>query len=276
MRGMLTSADTNLAMYYRVAGMDCASCANKIEAAARAVRGVRSARVSLVAQELTVDAAPEALPELERTVNDLGYGLCRHGEQPHHAPTYRRALWLVVALNLGYGICEIFGALLADSQALLADALDFVGDGSITLLGLLAIGWPRVWRGRAALLQGIFLGALGVGVLVTTAYRVLILNGPAAELMGFVGLGALAVNVVAALLLMPHRTGDANVRAVWLFSRNDAIGNVAVVAAAVLVALTQTPWPDLAVAAGIATLFLHSAWAIIIDARRELREDARA
>ena len=264
---------------YRVYGMDCASCAAKIEAAARAVGGVRSARVSLAAQLLKVAADAEALPRLEQAVTDLGYGLQRHTDEAfpvHLNPAYRRALWIVVILNLGYGLCEIFGGLLADSQALLADALDFVGDGSITLLGLLAIGWPQAWRGRAALLQGIFLAALGLGVLATTAYRMFVLNEPTAELMGLVGLGALAVNVVAALILMPHRTGDANVRAVWLFSRNDAIGNAAVVAAAVMVALTQTPWPDLAVAAVIAALFLHSAWAIIADARRELQENRRA
>lgn len=260
---------------YRVTGMDCASCAGKIEAAARAVDGVRSARVSLVAQELVVAASAESLPELERAVRGLGYSLQRQGEERHQTAAYRRALWLVIILNLGYGVLEVAGGLIADSQALLADALDFLGDGSITLLGLIAIGWPRIWRGRSALLQGIFLAALGLGVLATTGYRVLVLNEPAAELMGLIGLGALAVNVVAALMLMPHREGDANVRAVWLFSRNDAIGNLAVVAAAVLVALTQTPWPDLAVALVIAALFLQSAWVIIRDARRELREDAR-
>ncbi len=282
MRGILTRSPMEPSgtptTIYRVTGMDCASCASKIEAAARTVAGVSSARASIVAQNLIVAADAEALPRLERAVADLGYSLTRHAESvpAHQSPAYRRALWIVIVLNLGYGVCEIFGGLLADSQALLADALDFVGDGSITLLGLLAIGWPMVWRGRAALLQGSFLAALGVGVLATTAYRVLVLNEPAAELMGLVGLGALVVNVIAALVLMPHRTGDANVRAVWLFSRNDAIGNMAVVAAAVLVALTQTPWPDLAVATIIATLFLHSAWAIINDARRELREGKRA
>ena len=105
---------------------------------------------------------------------------------------------------------------------------------------------------------GLFLGALGLGVLATTAYRVLVLNQPEAELMGLFGLVALAVNVAAAAVLIPHRTGDANVRAVWLFSRNDAIGNAAVVVAAGLVWLTGTAWPDLAVAAVIAGLFLQS------------------
>ena len=109
-------------------------------------------------------------------------------------------------------------------------------------------------------------------MLATTAYRVLVLSQPAAELMGILGLVALLVNVAAAVVLIPHRAGDANVRAVWLFSRNDAIGNAAVVLAAGLVAWTGTPWPDLVVAVVIAGLFLHSAWAIVQDARADLRE----
>jgi Co/Zn/Cd efflux system component len=109
-------------------------------------------------------------------------------------------------------------------------------------------------------------------VLVTTAYRVLVQQRPEAELMGILGLIALAVNVASAVVLIPHRTGDANVRAVWLFSRNDAIGNVAVVAAAGLVAWTRSPWPDLTVAGIISLLFLQSSWSIVRDARGDLRE----
>ena len=189
----------------------------------------------------------------------------------HATPAYRRALWIVVALNAGYGVVEIVGGFLADSQALKADALDFLGDGAITLLGLLAIAWSLAWRARAALIQGIFLGVLGLGVLANTAYRVLVEGQPAAELMGLFGAVAVVINVTAALVLLPHREGDSNVRAVWLFSRNDALGNVAVVIAAGLVALTGTRWPDLVVAAVVAALFLQSSWSIIAAARRDLR-----
>ena len=185
-------------------------------------------------------------------------------------PDYRRALTIVVVLNLGYGIIEMAGGFLSDSQALKADALDFVGDGLITLLGLLAIGWRPMWRARAALFQGLFLGALGLGVLISTALRVLARRPPEAELMGMFGIVALAVNIAAAVVLIPHRKGDVNVRAVWLFSRNDAIGNIAVVIAATLVALTQSPWPDLIVAMVIAALFLQSSWSIVRDARARL------
>jgi cation diffusion facilitator family transporter len=189
----------------------------------------------------------------------------------HITPAYKRALWIVVLLNVGYGIIEIVGGFISESQALKADALDFLGDGLITLLGLVAIRWSLVWRARAALAQGLFLGLLGLGVVVTTGYRVLVHRQPEAELMGVFGIIALAVNVTAAAVLVPHRTGDANVRAVWLFSRNDAIGNAAVVVAAGLVAWTDTPWPDLIVALIIAGLFLQSSWSIVRDAGRELR-----
>ncbi|WP_210335225.1 cation diffusion facilitator family transporter [Microvirga sp.] len=189
----------------------------------------------------------------------------------HVTSGYRRALWTVVVLNVGYGLAEIVAGFVSGSQALKADALDFLGDGTITLLGLIAIGWSLVWRARSALLQGVFLGLLGLGILVTSAYRVFVLQQPEAEIMGLFGVIALVVNVASAWVLLPHRSGDANVRAVWLFSRNDAIGNVAVIIAAGLVAWTATPWPDLVVAVVIAGLFLQSSWAIIKDARRDLR-----
>lgn len=196
-------------------------------------------------------------------------------ELEHASPGYRRALWAVVALNVGYGLIEGVGGFLADSQALKADALDFLGDGLITLLGLIAIGWSLIWRARSALIQGLFLGVLGLGVLANTAYRVILEGQPTAELMGAFGAVALVVNVVAALILIPHREGDANVRAVWLFSRNDALGNLAVVIAAGLVAMTDTRWPDLVVAAVVAGLFLQSSWSIVTAATRDLSTQDR-
>jgi len=196
------------------------------------------------------------------------------GDLTDATPAYKRVLWTVLLLNLGYGVIETVGGFLAGSQGLKADALDFLGDGTITLLGLLAIGWGHTWRARAALLQGTFLAVMGVGVLAATLYRVFVLQIPEAELMGVFGIGALMVNVTCAAILLKHRTGDANVQAVWLFSRNDALGNVGVIIAAVLVWLTGTVWPDLIVAAVIAGLFLQSAWKIIGSARHELIEAA--
>jgi Co/Zn/Cd efflux system component len=184
---------------------------------------------------------------------------------------YRRVLWTVVLLNAGYGVVQMAGGFISDSQALKADALDFLGDGSITLLGLLAFDWRPIWRARTALLQGLFLGGLGIAVLAGTVYRMLVQQEPEPGLMGAFALVGLFVNLTAAFVLVPHRTGDASARAVWLFSRNDALGNIAVVIAAGLVALSGTPWPDLAVAAAIAGLFLQSAFSIVSDARLEMR-----
>ena len=189
----------------------------------------------------------------------------------HREPGYRRALSIVVLLNLGYGIVEMVGGFFSGSQALKADALDFLGDGLITFLGLLAIGWSLAWRARAALIQGLFLGALALGVLVNATYRVLAQQQPDAELMGILGLVALTVNIAAAAVLVPHRLGDAHVRSVWLFSRNDAVSNLAVVVAAGLVAWTGTPWPDLMVAFVIAGLFGHSSISIVNEARSDIR-----
>ena len=237
---------------FAVVGMDCAADAAEIESAARAIEGVETAKVSTALHVLNVTAetaeTAEVFGNVERAVRSLGYdlrALASDSEQgvsvPSIAPAYRRALWIVVLLNLGYGIAEGVGGFIADSQALKADALDFVGDGLITFLGLLAVGWSLAWRARMALVQGVFLGLLGLGVLASTAYRVLITQQPEAGLMGMIGFGALLVNVAAALVLIPHRTGDANARAIWLFSRNDAIGNLAVVLSSGLVAWSGTP-----------------------------------
>lgn len=278
----------NDATRYRVTGMDCPSCAAKIEKAVRSV-GIEDVRVSIASQIMTLrpDDPTVQLAEVERAVTSIGYQLHEVNDsgvgepaefeqsanrQSHITPQYRRALWIVILLNVGYGIIEMIGGFFAGSQALKADALDFLGDGLITFLGVLAISWSLAWRARSALIQGLFLGALGIGVMISTGYRVIILNQPNAELMGVLGAIALIVNVLAAVALLPHRTGDANVRAVWLFSRNDAIGNVAVVIAAGLVAWMGTAWPDLVVAAIIAGLFLQSSWIIVTDARADLQE----
>ncbi len=189
----------------------------------------------------------------------------------HVAAAYKRALWFVVALNLGYGLAEVIGSLVSGSQAVQADALDFLGDGVISWLGLVAIGWSIASRAKAALLQGVFLGVLALGVVAGTIYRVVVTQQPEHVMMGGLALGALLVNVAAAAVLLPHRHGDANARAVWLFSRNDAIGNLAVVIAAALAWWTASPWPDLVVAFAVAGLFLQSSWSIVRDARSELR-----
>jgi len=200
-------------------------------------------------------------------------GSCGCAGEPtraQHDPAYRRVLLTVVALNLGFGLIELVGGFEADSQALKADSLDFLGDGSISLLGLLALAWSADARARVALSQGLFLGTLGIGVIVFAIWRAVHTTAPDAKLMGAIGVVALAINLGSALLLSRFREGDANVRAIWLFSRNDALANLSVIVAAGLVAWTGSAWPDLAVAGVIALLFLHSAYEIITGARREL------
>ena len=262
------------ALRYRISGMDCGRDATQIEGAARSA-GAQAVRVSLATHVMTIEASPDQIADIERAVAATGFDAERMGElddamPAHRTPAYRRALWTVVLLNVGYGIVEMVGGFLAESQALKADALDFIGDGLITFLGVLAIGWSIAWRARSAYVQGMFLGLLGVSVLLATVYRLVVQTTPDAALMGAFGVGALIVNVLAVLPLLAHRHGDANIRAVWLFSRNDAIGNAAVVMAAGLVVWSGTAWPDLIVALGIAGLFLHSSWTIVRDARSDL------
>jgi cation diffusion facilitator family transporter len=205
--------------------------------------------------------------------NDAGGCGC-HGdpERADSDPAYRRALWIVVILNLGFAVVEAVGGFISNSQALKADSLDFLGDGSITLVGLLALAWNARARATVALAQGLFLAFLGVGVIGYAFWRALNAIPPEAELMGGIGVAALLVNVAAALVLSRFRDGDANVRAIWLFSRNDALANGAVILAAGLVAWTRSAWPDIAVAGVIALLFLHSAREIIIRALHDRRK----
>lgn len=282
------SASTSTARYF-VTGMDCTDCVAKIEKASRKVDGVHEVRVSLTSQILTLQIQDEqqTLAVVERTITNLGYQLNRlsaadgdatpdRARRSHLTGAYKRALWIVVLLNAGYGVIEIVGGFISDSQALKADALDFMGDGLISFLGLLAIAWRPVWRARSALIQGLFLGALGLTVCGTTIYRLFVQKEPEADLMGLFGFVALIVNVSAALVLLPHRAGDANARAVWLFSRNDALGNLAVVIAAGVVALTSSAWPDLVVAFVIASLFLQSSTSIVRDARQELSASSQS
>jgi Co/Zn/Cd efflux system component len=277
----MSAVRPSTSVQYRVIGMDCADDALEIREKAQLVAGVKSAKVSTGSHILTIERQGDdyVSSRLEEAVSSMGYRLHRIDDgqgswRSHVNPAYRRALWAVVALNVGFGIVELLGGVIAGSQALKADALDFLGDGLITLFGIVALGWSLAWRARSALLQGLFLGALGLGVLATTAYRVLVQQQPEAEVMGWIALAALVVNVLAALVLIPHRAGDANARAILLFSRSDAIGNVAVIVAALLVSWTGTPWPDLVVASIVASLFLHSAWAIVRDALADLRGSA--
>jgi len=182
---------------------------------------------------------------------------------------YRRRLWAVIAINAAMFVVEMGAGYLAGSQALKADALDFFGDSLTYGLSLAVIGAPLRVRSSAALFKGFSLLAMGLWVMGSTLYTVLVLGVPRAEVMGLIGLLALVANLASVLLLIRYREGDANVRSVWLCSRNDAIGNVAVMIAAVAVWATASGWPDVIVAVAMAGLFLSSAVQILSRAWRE-------
>ncbi|MEQ8818377.1 MAG: cation transporter [Thalassobaculum sp.] len=186
---------------------------------------------------------------------------------------YRRALWAVIAINAAMFAVEIGAGALSGSVALAADSLDFLADSLTYGLSLWVIGRPLVWRSRAALFKGLSLAVMGVGVFVATIWQTFVLGVPEAFVMSGVGALALAANVVSVVILFRWRDGDANVRSVWLCSRNDAIGNVAVVGAGVAVWLTASGWPDVIVAGAMALLFLRSAAAILRQSLEELRQD---
>lgn len=187
---------------------------------------------------------------------------------------YKRRLWIVIALNATMFLVEMGAGRLAGSQALQADALDFLGDALTYGISLAVIGASVRIRATAAIAKGASLFLMGAWVFGSTIHRVFYLGAPEAGIMGAIGLLALAVNTASVLLLMRYKDGDANVRSVWLCSRNDAIGNVAVMAAALGVWGTATGWPDLIVAGIMAGLFLSSAAQILRQALREWREAA--
>lgn len=182
-----------------------------------------------------------------------------------------RALWIALVVNAAMFGVELYAGAAADSRALQADALDFFGDAANYAISLAVAGMALAWRARAALLKGATLALLGAYVLVSAVWAAMRGASPEPQTMGMIGLLALAANVGVAILLYRFRAGDANMRSVWICSRNDAIGNIAVVAAAGGVLGTGTAWPDLIVAAVLAALALSGAWQIIAQARGELR-----
>lgn len=191
-------------------------------------------------------------------------------------PRYKRVLWAVIAINAVMFAVEMTAGALAGSQALQADALDFLGDTLTYGISLIVIGRSIAVRSSAALLKGFSLLAMGAWVFGSTAYQVLVLGVPRAEVMGAIGFLALAANLASVLLLLRYKDGDANVRSVWLCSRNDAVGNVAVMAAALMVWAAHSAWPDLIVAAAMAGLFLVSSFSIIRQALSERRNSGMA
>ncbi len=203
-------------------------------------------------------------------------GCCGHDTKFEGlSPDYKRRLWMVIAVNAAMFAVEMGAGQVAGSQALKADALDFLGDALTYGISLAVIGASIRLRTTAALAKGLSLFAMGAWVFGSTLYRVFFIGVPEAEIMGIIGFLALAANLASVALLLPYKDGDANVRSVWLCSRNDAIGNVAVMIAALGVWGTATGWPDLIVAGLMAGLFLNSSVQIIRQALEERREEAQ-
>lgn len=194
----------------------------------------------------------------------------KSGKTALNDPKWRRVLWIALIINAGMFAVEIAAGVAADSRALQADALDFLGDAANYAISLGVAGMALAWRARAALFKAATMLAFGLGVLGATLWGFLNGTAPHAETMGVVGAAALAANVAVALMLYRWRTGDANMRSVWICSRNDAIGNLAVLAAALGVFGTGRGWPDLVVAGIMAGLAIWGSLEVFRQARGEL------
>jgi Co/Zn/Cd efflux system component len=190
-----------------------------------------------------------------------------------NSPRWRRALWIALVVNAAFFVAEIVAGAAAGSVALQADALDFFGDAANYAISLGVAGMALAWRARAAVAKGGTLIAFASWVLGSTGWHAFYGTLPGAVVMGVVGIAALIANGGVALMLYRYRGGDANMRSVWICSRNDAVGNFAVMLAAMGVFGTGTGWPDVIVAAIMGGLGLWGGWQIISQARSELRPE---
>ena len=203
---------------------------------------------------------------------------CSHNHSHDHGVPadgrFRRVLWIALVVNAAMFAVELATAQTASSAALLADSVDFLGDAINYALSLFVLSLSLAARSRAAWLKGASMLLFGAWVIGQLAWHAV--NGvvPGPVTVGVVGVLALAANLGVAVLLFAHRDGDSNRRSVWLCTRNDAIGNVAVLAAAAGVFGTGTGWPDVIVAGVMAVLALHSGWQVVRLAAREMRGGA--
>jgi Co/Zn/Cd efflux system component len=186
---------------------------------------------------------------------------------------YRRVLWVVLTVNAAMFLVEIIAGLVAGSASLQADALDFFADAANYGISLFVVGMALRYRAIAALAKGLSMGAFGLWVIGTVIWHAIMGTVPEAITMGAVGTAALVANAASFGLLWAYRTGDANMRSVWLCSRNDVIANLAVLLAALGVFGTGTGWPDIAVAAIMASLAIQGAWVVVRYALAEVRSE---
>ncbi|TCP97319.1 Co/Zn/Cd efflux system component [Cricetibacter osteomyelitidis] len=196
---------------------------------------------------------------------------CATSTDGEFSGAYRRILWIVFGLNAAMFLVEIAAGWRANSVSLLADSLDFLGDSANYLISLIVLGKALQLRAKAALFKGLSMGVVGIWVLVTTLYHLLQGEMPSYGEMGVIGTLACLANLLSAWLLYRFREGDSNMQSVWLCSRNDAIGNLAVIAAAVAVYFTQSRFPDLLVALIMVWLSLSASKTVIQQALGELK-----
>ena len=187
------------------------------------------------------------------------------------SPKYRRILWIALLLNAAMFFIEFLGSQNSGSNALFADSIDFFGDAINYGISLFVLTGTLLWRARTAWFKGLCMALFGAFVIGRAAYLAYAGQVPEPHTMGWIGVLALAVNVGVALLLYAYREGDANMRSVWLCTRNDAIGNVAVIGAAVAVAFSASRFPDVIVSFGMGCLALQSAWLVMRQAQAEMK-----
>jgi Co/Zn/Cd efflux system component len=185
---------------------------------------------------------------------------------------YRRILWTVLAINGAMFVIEIGAGLAARSASLQADALDFFGDAANYAISLIVVGMALRYRAAAALAKGATMGLFGLWVVAMVVWHAVHGTLPSAVTMGAVGFAALAANGASFALLWAYRTGDANMRSAWICTRNDVLGNLAVLLAALGVFGTGTGWPDIIVAAVMAALALQGAASVVRQSLAELRQ----
>ena len=200
---------------------------------------------------------------------------CQHCEPDDGGPAFRRVLWAVLAINAVMFLVEIGAGVMAGSASLQADALDFLGDAANYGISLFVVGMALRYRAMAAVAKGATMGAFGLWVLGISAWHALNGTVPHAVAMGAIGVTALAANAASFALLWAWRTGDANMRSAWICTRNDVLGNLAVLAAAAGVLGTGAGWPDAIVAAIMALLALQGSWVVLRQAADELRLSRR-
>jgi len=194
------------------------------------------------------------------------------GSNLKHATRHeRRILIIVLLINAGMFIVEFSAGLASGSTALLADSLDMLADAIIYAIGLFALGRAVHWRARAALTSGVLQLLLGLGVAAEAVWKMTSNGLPDTATMGLFGVLALLANTLCFVLLTQFRDGDINLRATWICSRNDMIGNVGVLLAAALVTWSGSSFPDIAIGLAIAAVVIHSAWHILTEARAQLK-----